>query len=120
MAARVCFRPLPAAAAAYLVSRAGHAARRLRDSSPCEPFPWFSELCFSAVTMIGDPKQLPATLLSAAAARAGFGRSLFERLQGAGHPVVLLNEQYRMHPAISMHPSTLFYNGCLRCGVGNI
>ena len=26
------------------------------------------------------------------------GRSLFERLEGAGHEVVMLTVQYRMHP----------------------
>ena len=33
------------------------------------------------VVLVGDPKQLPATVMSRAADRAGLSRSLFERLQ---------------------------------------
>lgn len=33
------------------------------------------------LVLVGDPRQLPATVLSRAAERAGLGRSLFERLQ---------------------------------------
>ena len=32
-------------------------------------------------TLVGDPRQLPATLLSRAAAAANLAQSLFERLQ---------------------------------------
>ncbi len=35
------------------------------------------------VVLVGDPQQLPATVLSRAAERAGLGLSLFERLQKA-------------------------------------
>lgn len=34
-----------------------------------------------SVVLVGDPKQLPATVVSRAAERAGLSRSLFERLQ---------------------------------------
>ena len=37
---------------------------------------------------MGDPQQLPATLFSDRAKRAGYGRSLFERLAMVGHPTV--------------------------------
>ena len=50
------------------------------------------------MVLVGDPRQLPATVLSPRAERAGLGRSLFERLEGAGHEVVMLTVQYRMHP----------------------
>ena len=33
------------------------------------------------LVLVGDPQQLPATVLSRAAERAGLGTSLFERLQ---------------------------------------
>jgi senataxin len=42
--------------------------------------------------------------------KAGFGRSLFERLVLLGHQKCLLNVQYRMHPSISLFPNKEFYN----------
>ena len=57
------------------------------------------------LVLVGDPKQLPATVLSQLAAKQGLERSLFERLQLAGHRVSLLETQYRMHPAICAFPS---------------
>ena len=66
------------------------------------------------LVLIGDPQQLPATVLSRAAAEAGLERSLFARLVAAGHPVHLLDVQYRMHPAIAAFPSRHFYGGRVR------
>ncbi|KAK9903356.1 hypothetical protein WJX75_003688 [Coccomyxa subellipsoidea] len=66
------------------------------------------------VVLVGDPKQLPATVVSRAADKAGLSRSMFERLQQAGVSVSLLAEQYRMHPAISAWPSSYFYAGYLK------
>ncbi|GAB4823482.1 hypothetical protein N2152v2_010528 [Parachlorella kessleri] len=65
------------------------------------------------VILVGDPRQLPATVVSRAAAAASLAQSLFERLQTAGYPVCLLSEQYRMHPAIAAWPSAFFYDGRL-------
>ena len=64
--------------------------------------------------LVGDPKQLPPTVLSQSAARYGYDQSLFVRMQQA-HPgdVHLLDMQYRMHPHISMFPSREFYEGRL-------
>ncbi|XP_057458325.1 uncharacterized protein LOC130749063 isoform X3 [Lotus japonicus] len=67
--------------------------------------------------MVGDPKQLPATVLSNVASKFLYECSMFERLQRAGHPVIMLTEQYRMHPEICKFPSLHFYdnkllNGC--------
>ncbi|XP_062110921.1 uncharacterized protein LOC133822564 isoform X2 [Humulus lupulus] len=59
--------------------------------------------------MVGDPKQLPATVLSNVASKFLFECSMFERLQKAGHPVVMLTKQYRMHPEICWFPSLHFY-----------
>lgn len=42
---------------------------------------------------------------------SGYERSLFERLQGLGHPYQILRIQYRMHPDISRFPNEEFYNG---------
>jgi hypothetical protein len=39
-----------------------------------------------------------ATILSSAARAGHLGVSLFERLERAGHEIVMLSVQYRMHP----------------------
>ena len=64
--------------------------------------------------LVGDPQQLPATVLSKAARAGLLERSLFERLQKLGHPVTVLSVQYRMHPAIRAFPSDFFYQGRLQ------
>lgn len=45
-----------------------------------------------------------------------YDRSLFQRLEEAGQPVHMLNEQYRMHPQISHFPRHIFYGGNLLDG----
>ncbi|KAK3260650.1 hypothetical protein CYMTET_30404, partial [Cymbomonas tetramitiformis] len=67
--------------------------------------------------LVGDPLQLPATVLSRDAAAHGLEQSLFERLQRAGHPTSLLEMQYRMHPAICAFPSRTFYESRICDGV---
>ncbi|XP_020107342.1 uncharacterized protein LOC109723385 isoform X2 [Ananas comosus] len=66
--------------------------------------------------MVGDPKQLPATVLSNVASKFLYECSMFERLQKAGHPVIMLTEQYRMHPEICRFPSMHFYENKLLNG----
>ncbi|RZB62240.1 Helicase SEN1 isoform B [Glycine soja] len=66
--------------------------------------------------MVGDPKQLPATVLSNVASKFRYSCSMFERLQKAGHPVIMLTEQYRMHPEICKFPSLHFYDNKLLNG----
>jgi superfamily I DNA and/or RNA helicase len=70
------------------------------------------------VVLVGDPKQLPPTVLSKEAAAARLAQSLFERLQRTGVATGALEVQYRMHPAISAFPASFFYAGGLRNGVG--
>jgi hypothetical protein len=74
----------------------------------------------SKCILVGDPKQLPPTVLSRSAARYGYEQSLFVRMQ-KNHPkdVHLLDTQYRMHPEISIFPSKQFYDGKLIDG-GNM
>lgn len=71
----------------------------------------------SKCVLVGDPKQLPPTVLSREAARFQYEQSLFVRMQ-ANHPddVHLLDTQYRMHPEISSFPSKAFYDGKLLDG----
>ena len=59
--------------------------------------------------LVGDPQQLPSTVLSSAAKASAFQRSLFERFVRLGARPVLLSVQYRMHPAIRAWPSREFY-----------
>ena len=68
------------------------------------------------VILIGDPQQLPATVVSLEAKRRGYGVPLFERLQRGGHQSRMLRTQYRMHAAIRAFPSIHFYGGALRDG----
>ncbi|GAB2275183.1 hypothetical protein Dimus_009945 [Dionaea muscipula] len=68
------------------------------------------------VFLVGDPVQLPATVISSKAKDKRYGMSLFERFQRAGYPVVMLDTQYRMHPSISSFPSMEFYGGKLENG----
>ncbi|KAK8677908.1 hypothetical protein V6N13_143428 [Hibiscus sabdariffa] len=63
--------------------------------------------------LVGDPQQLPATVISKAAGTLLYSRSLFERFQLAGCPTMLLSVQYRMHPQIRDFPSRYFYQGRL-------
>nr|BAJ93869.1 predicted protein [Hordeum vulgare subsp. vulgare] len=70
------------------------------------------------VFLVGDPVQLPATVISTTARKLGYGRSLFQRFQAAGFPVQMLKIQYRMHPEISVFPSKEFYEGILEDGEG--
>lgn len=69
--------------------------------------------------MVGDPNQLPPTVLSQKAASLKYEESLFVRMQRK-HPesVYLLDVQYRMHPQISKFPSLEFYNSRLTDGEG--
>lgn len=67
--------------------------------------------------LVGDPQQLPPTVISQLASGLDYNQSLFVRLQRQNpNSVHLLSIQYRMHPTISSVPSRLFYNGRLQDG----
>ncbi|GAB4850823.1 hypothetical protein Ancab_030122 [Ancistrocladus abbreviatus] len=68
------------------------------------------------VFLVGDPVQLPATVISSKAEKLGYGMSLFKRFQRAGYPVLMLKTQYRMHPEIRSFPSREFYGDALEDG----
>ena len=50
--------------------------------------------------LVGDPVQLPATVISSRAAEAGYNVSLFKRLQSADFPVNVLDTQVRVARAL--------------------
>ncbi|KAJ6559197.1 SEN1 N terminal-domain-containing protein [Mycena vulgaris] len=74
--------------------------------------------------LVGDPQQLPPTVLSqeasvprVIASRFRYNESLFVRLQKSSpNAMHLLSIQYRMHPTISKLPSALFYQARLKDG----
>ncbi|XP_017883205.1 uncharacterized protein LOC108626822 [Ceratina calcarata] len=76
----------------------------------------------NTMILVGDPDQLPATIISPEAKKFGLGRSLFSRVQSAfdvypDNPVIMLNTQYRMQPDICCWPNKFFYGGKLVNGV---
>jgi senataxin len=67
------------------------------------------------LVLLGDPMQLPATVMSQEIRRLGLDRSVMQRLVvGCRHPFCLLDTQYRMHPAIARFSSRHFYGGLVR------
>ncbi len=81
-----------------------------------EPAAWIPLLRCSRVVLAGDHCQLPPTVLSPDAQRAGFGVSLLERLVDLYGPSITrrLDVQYRMHEAIMAYSSEEFYDGTLQ------
>ncbi|AKF83400.1 ATPase AAA [Myxococcus fulvus 124B02] len=81
-----------------------------------EPLALLGFLRAPIVILAGDPQQLPPTVLSQEAARAGLAVSLFERLlKDHGDSVKrMLREQYRMNARIMDFPSREMYAGELR------
>ncbi|KAF9162609.1 DEAD-box type RNA helicase [Actinomortierella ambigua] len=67
--------------------------------------------------MVGDPNQLPPTVISQLATKYDYNQSLFVRIQNnSPSSVYLLSIQYRMHPDISVFPSREFYQSLLKDG----
>ncbi|KAN0037640.1 hypothetical protein ACTFIV_002993 [Dictyostelium citrinum] len=67
------------------------------------------------VVLVGDPKQLPATIISPLAIKYKYDQSLFQRLQEKNSPH-MLTTQYRMHSLIRAFPSRHFYQDLLLDG----
>ena len=66
---------------------------------------------------VGDPLQLPATVLSRRAIAMGYDKSLHERLMyDCKYDHIMLDTQYRMNPAIASFPSFTFYKNKIQNG----
>jgi senataxin len=70
--------------------------------------------------MVGDPQQLPATVISQVAMSYQYEQSLFARMMKCGYPSLTLTTQYRMHPMIREFPSKHFYDDQLIDGVDEV
>ncbi|CAH2316080.1 Hypothetical predicted protein [Pelobates cultripes] len=74
----------------------------------------------SKLVLVGDPEQLPPTVISVRAEELGYGQSLMSRLckhmqsLSTESPVLQLTVQYRMHPDICLFPSNYFYKRILK------
>lgn len=80
-----------------------------------EPACWIPILKTQKVILAGDYCQLPPTIKSNEAAKAGLSTTLLEKCV-ALHPeaVTLLEEQYRMNEQIMAHSSKIFYQNKLK------
>jgi DNA polymerase III delta prime subunit len=79
-----------------------------------EPACWIPIAKCSRVVLAGDPYQLPPTVKSLDAARAGLSTTLIERcIEHLSDRVSLLTVQYRMHQAIMDFSNQYFYGGAL-------
>jgi superfamily I DNA and/or RNA helicase len=80
-----------------------------------EPACWLPLLRSERVVLAGDPFQLPPTVVSTEALKAGFNVSLLERLMATlGESISRrLTIQYRMHEQIGAFSSAEFYEGTL-------
>nr|KAF6277232.1 senataxin [Pipistrellus kuhlii] len=79
--------------------------------------------------LVGDPKQLPPTVISLTAQEFGYEQSMMARFcklleENVEHhvsarlPVLQLTVQYRMHPDICLFPSNYIYNKSLKTNRG--
>eukprot|EP00959_Pyramimonas_sp_CCMP1952_P052183 1090504-Pyramimonas_sp.AAC.1 len=73
------------------------------------------------LVLVGDPQQLPPTVLSRKAADRGLCLSIFDRLYNALREdttaVVQLSLCYRMRPLPLSWPNVVFYNKSTRTGL---
>jgi superfamily I DNA and/or RNA helicase len=66
---------------------------------------------------VGDPDQLPPTVISRRANAMGYAKSLHERLMyDCKYDHIMLDIQYRMNPEISSFPSSSYYQSKIKNG----
>ena len=78
-----------------------------------EPACWIPVLKANRVIFAGDHYQLPPTIKSYEAAKAGLEVTLFEKAINRNRADVMLQEQYRMNTGIMNFSSRYFYRGNL-------
>ena len=83
-----------------------------RSAQALEAACWVPMRRASRVILAGDHCQLPPTVKSIAALRAGLGKTLMERIaENKPEVVTLLKIQYRMNEEIMRFSSDWFYGG---------
>ena len=85
-------------------------------SQALEPASWIPIMKANRVVMAGDHWQLPPTVKSKEADKAGLGETIFTRTIKSYDIDVMLDTQYRMHPQIMAFSNKHFYKGQLQCG----
>ena len=86
----------------------------LDEAGQCiEPLAWCIFALADKIVLAGDHWQLPPTVLSFAAAKLGFDRSILEIAIDDTNNIHLLNTQYRMKQVIAGFSSSYFYNNQL-------
>lgn len=78
-----------------------------------EPACWIPIIKSEKVIFAGDHFQLPPTIKSYEAAKAGLEVTLFEKAIKRNHADIMLQEQYRMNLEIMSFSSNYFYKGKL-------
>ena len=84
-------------------------ATQSKEISTLIPF----QLNIRSIVLVGDEKQLPATVISKSCADFGFAKSFFERCLDNKVEPYLLSVQYRMHTEIQHWPNATFYDSKL-------
>jgi ATP-dependent RNA/DNA helicase IGHMBP2 len=80
-----------------------------------EPACWVPILKAERVVLAGDHQQLPPTIKSQEAAKAGLAVTLFEKIiERQVNSSVMLEVQYRMNEKIMAYSNSKFYNGKLQ------
>ncbi len=80
-----------------------------------EPACWIPVLRAERVVLAGDHHQLPPTVKSFEAGKAGLSKTLFEKcIQRHPQTAVMLQTQYRMHEDIMRFSANYFYDNKLR------
>lgn len=95
------------------------AAVIIDEAGQCiEPAAWVPIIRAEKVIMAGDPYQLPPTVKSQDAAKAGLAISLLEKSVSRLKNVNLLRVQYRMNEKIMQFSNAQFYDGQLEAFEG--
>jgi superfamily I DNA and/or RNA helicase len=116
--AQVIVCTLVGAASSVLGDRAFNTCIIDEAAQALEPASWIPILRANRVVLAGDPYQLPPTVKSREAERAGFATTLLEKcLERHGHSA-LLRVQYRMNERIMGFSNGYFYDGKLMAGPG--
>ena len=118
-AAQVVCCTLTGAAADFLRDRTFSTLVVDEAAQALEPAMWIPLQRARRVVMAGDPFQLPPTVKSHKAARAGLAVTMMERLlEARPEASALLRVQYRMHGAIMGFSNDYFYGGQLEAAPG--